>query len=259
MSIFKTSLIQFDIVWEDKDANFRKITSMTDNLEPETDLIVLPELFSTGWTMHPGDFAENLRDGASVSFLAELARKYKCHVVGSFIEKTDGKPRNTAVISSPDGEVVLQYSKIHLMSLTGEHEHYARGDKVPVLDLNGNRIAVIICYDLRFPELFVELAKQDVQCVIDIANWPAERINHWDVLLSGRAIENQVYMAGLNRVGKSPSLMFTGHSAVIDPWGNTVAAAAGYREEVLNAEIDFAYVEKVRKDLPVLEDKVMGR
>jgi len=97
--------VQFDIAWEDKDANFRKITSMAENLEPETDLIVLPELFSTGWTMRPGDFAENLRDGESFSFLADLARKYKCHVAGSFMEKTDGKPRNTAGLprrSQPD-------------------------------------------------------------------------------------------------------------------------------------------------------------
>ncbi|MFC1586312.1 carbon-nitrogen family hydrolase [Fibrobacterota bacterium] len=254
----KLAILQFDICWENKPANFRKVRALAEGIGDNIDLLVLPELFSTGYTMRSRKLAEDLQRGETPRFLAGLARDMKAHVCGSFIAKTGEKPENTAVMFNPRGDSVLRYSKIHLMSLTKENRHYSPGRELPVVDFEGNGLAVTICYDLRFPELFLHLVRNEAACVINLANWPAERIAHWDILLRARAIENQIYMVGANRIGESPMGACPGHSAVIDPAGKLVASGAEEMDKAVIAEIDFGYVAEVRERFPVLEDKKLG-
>jgi omega-amidase len=251
----KIALFQMDVAWEDKRRNFKKVASLAAGLkERQVDLICLPELFSTGYTMEPAPLAERL-DGETPTFLSELARENGTDVVGSFIEKTAGKPRNAAIVFDKSGELVADYAKIHQPRFIGEHECYEPGDELTVFELGGTKLAVVICYDLRFPELFRGLLYRGVKGVFVIASWPAERIAHWDPLLVARAIENQFFVMGVNRVGSSPIGSYPGHSVVVDPWGGVVAAGKENREEVLVTEVDFGLVDKVREKLPVLEDR----
>lgn len=250
----KTALLQLDIKWEDKKENFARVESFADKINGSgVDLIVLPELFSTGYTMNSETLAEDF-NGETPSFLSEIAKKYNVNVLGSFIEKAKPKPKNSAILFDQEGGERIRYSKIHLPSFLEEDKNYSSGNKIASCDLNGNKIGMFICYDLRFPEIF-RMVAENTECFFVIANWPRERMEPWDALLKARAIENQAYVVGVNRVGNSPNSSYSGHTSVIDPFGRRVAYAQEDEPEALVAEIDFSFVREVREKFPFLRDR----
>ena len=250
---------QFDIAWEDKPANYRRVTDLVRaaKLAPGT-LLLLPEMFATGFSMNADALAEP-PDGPTVKFLSELASANKLHVIGGVaiaVPKRGGRPCNEAVVVDPAGKVAARYQKVYPFSPGTENQHYAAGAEPIVFDWSGCRVAPTVCYDLRFPELFrraMARSGRAVELMTNIANWPVARIEHWSALLRARAIENQAYVAGCNRVGKDPVLSYTGRSQIIDPSGN-VLADAGDQETIIRASLDLANLRTYRQKLPFLSD-----
>jgi len=246
--------IQADLEWEDKDANFTKIRSLLDdgNIQPES-LIVLPETFSTGFSMNLKVTVRN-EPGQTESFLSGLAKDRKCWVTGGLIEPTsdDQKGSNRSVTFSPDGKKFASYGKIQPAAVYRENEVHEPGNRVEVFPLGGFLACPLICYDLRFPELFRIGMQKGANLFIVIACWPKIRIGHWVSLLKARAIENQSYVVGVNRTGSDPNMEFGGNSVVIDPKGE-ILANAGETESVLSMEIDSSLVAQWREEFPVLK------
>lgn len=252
----KVAIIQFDIAWENKEANFKKVNDLATEIRNKNiDLIILPELFATGYTMNSMTLAE-MPTGKTAKFLSSLATKYKVNVLGSYIKKTSEKPQNAAVIFNKSGKQIQSYSKIHLPSFTNENKYFKRGHKIATFEINNKKFGIAICYDLRFPELFRKLTEKDVECTAVIASWPIERIDHWDQLLKARAIENQMHIIGVNRVGKSPMGKYPGHSVFIDPMGKIIKSTKANKEEVMICDVDFDLVAKSRKKLPIIQDRI---
>lgn len=252
----KVALFQIDTAFENKSMNFKKVESLVKNIKEKVDLIILPELFSTGYTMNPDPLAED-SCGPTSSFLSKLAKKHKTNVLGSFIEKTETKPKNSAILFDINGNLILHYSKIHQPTYCDENKHYTPGKDIRLIELNSHKLAVTICYDLRFPELFRKAVQKGAECIIVIASWPEQRIEHWDILLRARAIENQLYIIGVNRVGKSTIGNCPGHSVVIDPLGKVISSTEDNQEGIITAEIDFNKVKKTRHEFPALKDMVL--
>ena len=246
--------IQANLAWEDKEANFTKIRSLLDdeNLQPGS-LIVLPETFSTGFSMNLQVTTMN-EPGQTESFLSGLAKDTSCWVTGGLVEPaTDGqKGINRSVSFSPDGQKLCSYGKIHPAAFFGEDKVHKPGDRVEVFPLNDFMVCPLVCYDLRFPELFRIGMQKGANLFIVIACWPKERIDHWVSLLKARAIENQAYVVGVNRVGSDPETEFGGRSLVIDPMGETLADA-GMDESVAQAELDLSRLDAWREKFPVLK------
>jgi predicted amidohydrolase len=249
---------QMDITWEDKAANFAHVRQLVGDARPAPGgLIVLPEMFATGFSMNARAIAEDARTGETTIFLAELAAAYRCHILAGVVTRTDqdGRARNEAVLVAPGGAVVGRYAKQRPFTPSGERDHYGAGSGPVVLEVNGLRIAPLICYDLRFPELFREALTADVDAFVVIASWPGARIQHWSTLLQARAIENQAYVVGVNRVGTDPApLAYPGASVIVAPSG-AVLAAADDGETVLTATLDPGFVARYREDLPFLNDR----
>jgi predicted amidohydrolase len=254
---------QFDIAWEDKPANYRRVQGLVREAKLEAGaLLLLPEMFATGFSMNVERTAEP-PDGPTVRFLSELAAAQRLHVIGGVAiadPARGGRPCNEAVAVDPSGKVVKRYAKVYPFSPGTEDKHYAAGTEPVDFDWSGCRIAPTVCYDLRFPELFRRaMARSDraVELMTVIANWPVARIEHWMALLRARAIENQAYVAGCNRVGKDPALVYNGRSQIIDPSG-TVLADAGGEETVIRASLDLANLRSYRQKLPFLSDMRMN-
>jgi predicted amidohydrolase len=246
--------VQLDIAWEDKPANFAKVRRLLDSAQPKPgSLIVLPEMFSTGFSMNVPGVHEGT-DRPTEKFLAELARQYKSCVLGGTVNLgPDGKGLNQALAINPEGQPLAHYSKIQPFNLGDEGKHYTAGTEIAIFEWHGARIAPFVCYDLRFPEVFRSAVRRGAQVIAVIANWPAKRVEHWITLLKARAIENQAYVIGVNRAGTDPKLVYPGRSMIIDPHGN-VLADAGEREGVIRADIDINVVESWRRDFPALRD-----
>jgi omega-amidase len=251
--IMKVACCQLDIVWESKEANFAKVEAMIAAARlPARTLIVLPEMFATGFSFDLSVTAEPF-GGATEQFLARLARSNSVYLVAGLIGCADAESANQAVLFGPDGTLKIRYSKIFPFTGAGEHTHHAAGSEVPVFDCNGFKTAMFVCYDLRFPELFRAAAVQGAELMIVIANWPEARIQHWITLLQARAIENQAYVIGVNRVGRDPRLSHPGRSMIIDPHG-AILADAGEGESLVTADIDLGVVREWRRDFPALRD-----
>ena len=247
----KIGLVQFDIAWEDVAENHRRAARhLEDAASRGARLVLLPEMFCTGFSMDSARIAQP-PGGPTEVFLEERARMLGIWIIGSIPEAGQPAPRNMALIVSPTGEV-RRYAKIHPFSFAGEHRQYAGGDRVVTVAIEGLRVTPFICYDLRFPEPF-RLAASETDLYAVVANWPQARRDHWRTLLRARAIENLAYIAGVNRVGDGGKLHYSGDSAVIDPWGETLTEG-GDREEVLVVDIDPAKVHDARERFPVLAD-----
>lgn len=249
----KVAAIQHDIVWEDATATCAHIAPMiADAAAQQARLIVLPEMFATGFSMHPERTAEP-EGGPAEQFLRAQARSHGAHLVGSIAQQgADGKYRNNAVLAAPDG-TVHRYAKIHPFSYSGEHEHYEAGNEHLTVDVDGLRVTIFVCYDLRFADEFWARAL-DTDLYLVPANWPERRREHWRALLPARAIENQAYVLGVNRVGTVKRLNYVGDSALIDPMGRTLFEG-GPDEHVLVAEVDIDTVRQTRSDFPFLADR----
>jgi predicted amidohydrolase len=250
--VIKVALVQYDPVWENKQQNRRQISQLLESISDSISLIVLPELTLTAFTMRSKSFAEPI-SGDTVLFFGEIAKRFNAHVIGGFIEEFDEEYFNTLVQISPDGLVAANYHKVHPFSYSSEQRFYQSGLKPVIGEIGDIKIGFSICYDLRFPELFRHYAKNRTQIIVNIANWPVPRIKHWSHLLIARAIENQSFLIGVNRIGKDKKNIYNGRSAVIDPIGETIVDIND-SETVAIAEIDVSLVEKIRKTYPFLED-----
>jgi len=245
--------IQMDIAWEDPEANFRKVEALVEEASPsEPRLLVLPEMFATGFSMRAREMAAMARE--TRAFLSDLSSRRSLFILGGYAEPSDPLPSNACSIFDPKGEEILHYRKLHPFSLAGEEEHYLPGDSLPTAVLEGLRVTPLICYDLRFPEPFRGAALgTDLYCVI--ANWPDKRRQAWTGLLRARAIENQAYVMGVNRVGMGSGEAHAGDSVLLDPMGEVVAEMAAYEEGVFVGRIEGEKVAGTRERLPFLEDR----
>jgi predicted amidohydrolase len=251
----RIALVQLDLVWEEVNSNHANAAArLKEAATLGARLAILPEMFATGFSMDAARIAQP-EDGPTVRWLRGMARALDLFVLAGVAEIDEPRPRNNALLVTPDGEIV-RASKIHPFSFSGEHEHYAAGEKVVTVEVEGVRVTPLICYDLRFPEPF-RIAADETDLYAVIANWPDRRRAHWQVLLKARAIENLAYVAGVNRVGEGGGATYAGDSALISPWGETLVSAAE-RETVLIAEVDPKEVTSARKRFPVLADRRPG-
>jgi len=249
---------QIDIEWENKEANLSRVESFLSRQSWEADSwLVLPEMFSTGFSMN-GSFIEEPEGGSTESFLKNLAVKHRLNfIAGLVVSGAQGKPANQAVVISSLGLVLGRYSKTHLFTPAGEAESFSPGPGPLIVDVCGWKISPVICYDLRFPELFRSAAGQGANLFVVIASWPSLRRTHWICLAQARAIENQAYVVAVNRCGKDPNFEFAGDSMVIDPKGEIIYQA-GAKETFSSVALDLEKVRQWRDQFPALKDSKAG-
>lgn len=250
----RIAAIQHDIVWEDPQANFARLAPRIGAAAAAgARLAVLTEMYATGFSMRTERTAEPV-DGPSVGFLLAQAAEHGLWVAGSVPEQPEGtdRPFNTLVLAGPDG-TAHRYRKIHPFTHSGEHEHFAAGSDHVTVDVEGLRVTLFVCYDLRFADEFWATAA-DTDLYLVPANWPGSRRDQWSALLRARAIENQAYVAGVNRVGRGGKLDYTGDSAVIDPLGEPLVQGAG-AEATLITEVTAERVAEVRDRFRFLQDR----
>jgi predicted amidohydrolase len=249
----QVAAIQHDICWEDGAATRTHVEPMISQAAGAgARIIVLSEMYATGFTMYPERIAED-EGGPNEQFLREQAQRHDAYLIASIAQRgADGRYRNNAIVAGPDGST-QRYAKIHPFSFAGEHEHYAAGTDFLTVTVDDLRVSVFVCYDLRFADEFWVRAEQTDLYIVP-ANWPEPRREHWRALLRARAIENQAYVVGVNRVGTVRDLPHTGDSAIIDPLGRTLAEAS-LTEAVLVADVTSDEVARVRERFPFLRDR----
>ncbi len=245
------TLIQADIVWEDVQANLANYEKKIAAIEGAKHVVVLPEMFSTGFSMAPERLAEPM-DGRAVTWMADMAVKYRCIVTGSLIIEEEGKYYNRMLWVQPDGRIGF-YDKRHLFGYAGEDEHYTPGDTRQIAQVNGWKVNLQICYDLRFP-VWARNTDGAYDILLYVANWPQQRSLAWKTLLQARAIENMCYVVGVNRVGQDgKGHQYTGDSSVFGPLGETLWQHSG-TEATHTVTLDKANLENARLSLPFLAD-----
>lgn len=252
----KIALIQMDISFGNPTVNRERVTELIARASSKlSDIIVLPELWTTGYDLARLNEIAETDQGETEALLSELARRYHVNLVaGSIAKKTEEGITNTLVVFNRKGEKVSEYSKAHLFRLMEEEKYLIPGHKKGLFQLGGTSCGGMICYDIRFPEWMRAHVLAGAQVLFIPAEWPIQRIDHWQTILRARAIENQCFVVACNRVGKDLNNTFGGHSVVIGPWGEIIAEAST-GEEVLYAEIDLNEVEKIRQTIPVFEDR----
>ncbi|MFT5761691.1 MAG: omega-amidase [Polaribacter sp.] len=245
------AIIQTDLVWENAKENKEKLDIMLHEIE-NVDLIILPEMFTTGFSMTPKPFAENM-NGETVSWMQQKAKQFEAAVVGSIIIKEDNKHYNRMLFVHPDG-TIEQYDKRHTFTLAGEHKEYSSGKSKNIITYKDWKICPLICYDLRFPVWSRNVEEYDL--LIYAANWPKPRINAWKTLLKARAIENMSYCIGVNRIGVDANgYEYNGNSIAIDFLGNEITEVAENTEKIIYATLSKNELINTRAKLPFLEDK----
>ena len=250
----RVAAIQSYITWESPTTNYEALRPwIAAAAAAGARLVVLPEMFACGFSMAT-ERVQEPEDGPSAAFLAEQARAHGLWICGSIPELPAGasKPYNTLLLAGPAGQQ-HRYRKIHPFSFAREHEHYAAGDAHLTVDIEGLRCTLFVCYDLRFADEFWATA-HTTDAYLVVANWPERRRLHWTTLLHARAIENQAYVVGVNRVGHGSGLDYSGDSRIIDPWGETLASAAG-APTMLLADLRPALIRDAREKFPVLRDR----
>lgn len=221
----------------------------------DSQLVLLPELWSTGYDLeNAGDYADELGEGMFAQ-LSQCARANSLAVFGSILERRGDQFMNCAAYYDAEGDLAAVYRKIHLFRLFDEHLWLGEGDAPEMLDAPWGPAGLSICYDLRFPELFRRYAvEHGARLILLCAEWPQARVEHWRALLIARAIENQCFVAATNSCGETGGTVFGGHSLIVDPWGKVIVEA-GEDECLLTAEIDLDEVDRVRRAIPVFEDR----
>lgn len=250
----KVIVCQLDIVWENKPANYRKVEGLLESARVGSgSLILLPEMFSTGFSMNVERIYEP-DPSPTLEFVSGLARSYRSHVLAGWVSRAyDGRGRNEAHLIDPEGQSLMLYQKMQPFSLAGETAHYLAGEQPFVMPLNGFHLSPFICYDLRFPEHFRKGVSMGADLFAVIANWPSVRVEHWITLLRARAIENLAYVVGVNRCGDDPERSYPGRSMIVDPKGEIIADA-GTEERVLEGVLDLEGVKEWREKFPALRD-----
>lgn len=253
MNDLRISLIQSGIFWEDKDRNIEHYRNLLKNLSGKTDLAVLPEMFSTGFSMQISHLAET-NEGITVQSINSWAKEYDFAVCGSFLAKDDfGRIFNRAFFITPEGNEWFN-DKRHLFRMGSEDKQFTAGDRIVIIPYKGWNFRIIICYDLRFP-VWARNQKNEYDVLICTANWPAVRSKVWQTLLIARALENQCYVCGVNRIGEDGlSVEHQGDSALIDFKGNNVSETVQNEESVVTGIINKDLLEKFREKFPVWKD-----
>ena len=247
--------LQLDVAWENKRANFEKVQQLLEQARPARGaLIALPEMFATGFSMNAAAVAEPY-GGETEEFLSWTAKQFGIFLVaGAGMRGKDGAPRNKALVFSPEGKLIVWYAKMRPFTAGGEKDVYKAGSAPTVFRWGECNVSTFVCYDLRFPELFREaVRKSRPELFIVIANFPKKRVQHWTRLLQARAIENQCYVMGVNRIGADPYYEYSGSSIIVDPDGEIIANA-GNKEGYVTAELDLPKLSKYRAGLPFLDD-----
>ena len=256
MSNLKVTLIQSGLHWEDKAANLSMLEEKISGVKEPTHVVILPEMFSTGFSMNPGQLAENM-EGNTIAWMKEISRKNKIILTGSMIAEQDGNYYNRMVWMLPNGQYGT-YDKRHLFAFAGEDNHYTSGSKRLIASVNGWKVHLLVCYDLRFPvwarQQFDESGNFEYDVLVYVANWPERRNTAWKSLLQARAIENQCYVIGVNRVGKDGNdIYYSGDSMVIDPLGEIIYQKA-HDEDVATLTLDREHLEYIREKFPFWKD-----
>lgn len=247
----KIALVQTSLIWEDPTENRSHLAQKITGFMEEVDLIVLPEMFSSGFTMNPKVVAETMQ-GETILWLQHLAKAKNCAITGSLVIEEKGNYYNRLVFVFPTGEIKT-YDKKHLFSLAGETEFYAAGKDKLVLEYKGYKICPLICYDLRFPVFSRNVENYDV--LLYVANWPKPRVNAWDILLKARSVENMCYTIGVNRIGKDHNHHeYVGHTQVIDFLGDYVLEPQE-ADAVFIVELNKAKIIETRNKLAFLNDR----
>jgi len=246
---------QMDIHLGEPSANLATVRQLATTAAAQgADLLVLPELWSTGYDLTRATELADAPGSGIYTEIANLARTRQIAIAGSTLARHDGRPTNTATVYGADGTLLASYDKLHLFGLMSEDHYLAPGNKRTLFDAPWGPCALAICYDLRFPELFRTYALQGAGVIIVPAEWPHPRLEHWRTLVRARAIENQCFMIAVNRVGRDRKNTFCGHTLVVDPWGE-ILVEGGEEPELLTATLDLSLVETVRSRMGVLRDR----
>lgn len=250
------AMIQLDIKFGDPEANYMQASGYIDKAAKSgADVVLLPELWTTGYDLTRLDDIADDQAKDSIAFLKKEAAKHGVSLVGgSVAEKCGDGVWNTLLIVDNKGKLVHKYSKLHLFQLMDEHLYLEEGKDETEFELAGVKSAGFICYDIRFPEWMRKSALNGAKVMYVVAEWPKQRIDHWKIILQARAIENQCYIIACNRSGSDPKNEFGGMSLIIDPWGEIVAEGSK-KEEIVLGEVDFELVDEVRKRIPVFRDR----
>ena len=247
--MMKVTILQRNIEWANRVLNVQRAEEAIDR-NAGADLYVLPEMFSTGFCIQPEGIAESC-DSDTLKWMKRKATEIDAAIAGSVAVEQEGKYYNRFYFVKPDGSV-MYYDKKHLFTYGGEHLRFTAGEERVVVEWRGVRILLEVCYDLRFP--IWARNRGDYDMILYVASWPTPRVAAWSALLVARAIENQCYVAGVNRMGTDPACEYCGGSVIIDPYGKTIAACADNTECEATAEIDMEALEAFREKFPVLKD-----
>ncbi|MNC23043.1 2-oxoglutaramate amidase [compost metagenome] len=254
----RISLLQMDVAFGEPEANYRNAERLIREAAaaPEKpDLLVLPELWDTAYDLERLEQLADWQGERVQAWAGALARELNVSIAaGSIAEKREDGIRNTAFAVDRAGSVVSRYTKLHLFGPMEEDRHLIAGDKRTLAKLEGLTAGMMICYDLRFPELARSLALDGAELIIAPAQWPKPRMNHWRTLVIARAIENQLYVAACNRAGTGGGQEFFGHSMLVDPWGELLAEG-GEGEEIITASLDSGRITQARERIPVFRDR----
>lgn len=251
MQDLKITIVQTDLAWRDAESNLQRFDRLIDTISEPTDLIILPEMFTTGFAMEPEPLAEE-PNSKTFNWMLNKASARKCAITGSYIIKEDGEYYNRLYFVLPNGKSHA-YDKRHLFRMAGEDKNFSPGSKKMIFKFKGWKICPMICYDLRFPVWSRNRFEQDVyeyDLLIYVANWPEIRNHAWNTLLKARAIENQAYVAGVNRIGyDGKGIPHSGDSAVIDPWGKVISQTQPQQESVETVRLDASKLIAYRSSL----------
>jgi predicted amidohydrolase len=254
MAPLHCTLLQADLIWENKQANLQKLESMIAGIVGAKELVILPEMFNTGFSLRPELLGETM-EGPSVSWMKQMAQQYRIILAGSLMITESGKHYNRLIWMQPDGRYA-QYDKRHLFAYAGENEHFTAGDHRLITQANGFKILWQVCYDLRFPVWARQQSSETLEydVLVYVANWPERRSHAWKSLLIARAIENQCYVIGVNRVGEDGNgIAHSGDSMVVDPLGQVLLQLSN-REGVETAVISKQELEQARSLFPFWKD-----
>ncbi len=248
------TLAQLDLKMGETESNFLKAQEAVQRASQlGAEIVLLPELWASGFDLDKTNKYASSLDEGWFTRMRDLAVENKIGLGGSLIEEDQGEYYNTFVIYDNKGDFLGSYRKIHLFQKLKEHIHFSGGTKVVVVDSPWGKLGLTICHDLRFPEIFRRCAVQGAELILLVAEWPSRRIEHWKILLQARAIENQCYIAAVNKTGTSQGAALGGNSAVVSPMGEFLILG-GEKEELLQADLDLDEVSKIRKWMPIFDD-----
>ena len=249
--ILNITLIQSNLFWEDVDANLSHFDNLLSDVK-ETDIILLPEMFNTAFCLESNHLAETM-DGKTVNWMKKISKQKNCAITGTLMVKENGKVYNRLVWISKKRDMYT-YDKYHLFSLIKEEKSITKGKRRLIVEIEGWKICPLICYDLRFPVFSRNNVDYDI--LIYLANWPIKRIGAWDTLLKARAIENQAYTIGVNRIGEDGNgISFNGHSKVFDAFGKELLSATENKEEILQINLSLDDLKLKRRQMNFLKDR----